>query len=164
MKIINTILLALSTTSLIFLAACNNFTPTSSSPSPTTKLEVKTKKKITPDDTKISTEDHSQSSTSGQVIETEKYHLEFVAEPETNGTHLDFYVRSGDNHDSIDNAKVVSQITLPSGKQNSLDFIYDSEGKHYTVFLPEASKGKYQIVMQTDIQGEKVNSRFAFDR
>lgn len=163
MKKINTILLALSTVSLMFLAACNNSSPTSSTSTPTPKSEPTTKANSAPA-TEISTEDHSQPAAGGQVVEAGKYHLEFVSEAEADKFHLDFYLQSGDNHQPVADAQVKGQIQLPSGEQKSVDFTYDAAGGHYTGVLLTSASGEYQAVIQTDINGEKVNGRFAFNK
>ena len=82
-----------------------------------------------------SNKDDSGKSHGGQVVESGAYHLEFVPEKEANGTHLDFYLQKGDTHEAIPNAKVTAQVQSPDGKQKSLNFVYDSAGKHYTVLL-----------------------------
>lgn len=165
MKKINTILLSLTTVSLMFLAACNNSSqPTSSTPTSTAKSEPTTEANSAPDTTKISTEEHSQTSTGGQVVETGIYHLEFVPEAEADKFHLDFYLQSGDSHKPVSDARVTGQIQLPSGEQKSLDFTYDAADEHYTAVLPTSESGEYQAVIQTDINGEKVNGRFAFNK
>ncbi|MBE8965086.1 hypothetical protein IQ277_02155 [Nostocales cyanobacterium LEGE 12452] len=100
----------------------------------------------------------------GQVVETGAYHLEFVAEKEANGTHIDFYLQRGDNHEAISNAKVKAQVQTPDGRQKTLNLAYDKEGKHYTVLLPEKSSGQYQVKMLVDIDGKKVDGRFSFNK
>ncbi len=162
MKKTNTILLSLTTASLMFLAACNNSTPTSTTSTP--KSEPTTEANSAPAANEVSTEDHSQPAAGGQVVEAGKYHLEFVPEPEADRFHLDFYLQSGDSHEPVSDAKVIGQIQLPSGKQKSVDFTYDAEGGHYTAVLPASESGEYQAVIQTDINGEKVNGRFNFSK
>jgi hypothetical protein len=173
MKKINTILLSLSTASLMFLAACNNSTPTSSTSTPPAESEPITKTSPSPaptsaptteTSTETSTEDHSQPTAGGQVVEVGKYHLEFVPEAEADQFHLDFYLQSGDTHEPVADAQVTGQVQLPSGEQKSVDFTYDAEGGHYTTVLTTAESGAYQAVIQTDINGEKVNGRFAFNK
>ena len=159
----NTILLSLTTASLMFLAACNNSTPTST-PTAAPKSEPTTEANSTPATNEVSTEDHSQPAAGGQVVEAGKYHLELVPEPEADQFHLDFYLQSGDSHQPVSDAKVIGQIQLPSGEQKSVDFTYDAEGGHYTAVLPASESGEYQAVIQTDINGEKVNGRFNFSK
>lgn len=59
------------------------------------------------------------------------FRLELVALPENGGTHLDFYLLTGDNHQSVPDAKVTAQIELPNGEQQTLDLSYDPQGEHY---------------------------------
>ncbi|WRH67725.1 MAG: hypothetical protein RSE13_05100 [Planktothrix sp. GU0601_MAG3] len=77
---------------------------------------------------------------------------------------MDFYLLTGDNHQAVADAKVTAQIEVPNGEQQTLDLIYDPEGKHYAVLLPGETAGEYKVVVLTDIQGEKVNGRFNFKR
>ncbi len=96
----------------------------------------------------------------GQVVESGKYHLELVPEKESSGTHLDFYVLKGDNHEAIATAKVTAQVQSPDGKQKTLPFTYDASGKHYTAPLGEKATGQYQLKITTTIGTEKVDGRF----
>ena len=101
----------------------------------------------------------------GQTVESGKYHLQFVPEKEDKGTHLDFYfLKDNDKHEPIPNAKVTGQVQLPDGTQKTLNFTYDSGGKHYTVLLPVTATGQYQVKMTSDFNGEKVNGRFTFNQ
>lgn len=100
----------------------------------------------------------------GQVIEAGEYHLEFVPGAEANGTHLDFFLQKGDNHEAIPDAKVTAQVQLPDGSQQTLDLEYDAAGKHYTVLLPATASGEYKVAVLSDISGEKVNGRFTFTK
>ncbi len=110
------------------------------------------------------TDSAGEAQAGGQVVESGPYHLEFVSEPEAEGTHLDFYLQQGDTHEAIPNAKVTAQIQLPDGQQKSLPLTYDSEGKHYTAMLTEKAPGEYLVAMTSDINGEKVNGRFTFSQ
>ncbi|MTJ52905.1 copper resistance protein CopC [Anabaena sp. UHCC 0253] len=145
MKSIKFTLVTLGSIGILFLGACNN-----SEPAAKTETVAKT--------------DHTKPSKGGQVVEVGKYHLEFVTEPENKGTHLDFYLLSGDKHEIIPNAKVTAQVKTPKGEQKTLNFTYDQEGKHYAADLPESAAGEYQVVVLSDINGEKVNGRFSFNR
>lgn len=106
--------------------------------------------------------DHPKASKGGQVVESGAYHLEFVAEKESTGTHLDFYLQKGDTHEPVPNAKVTAQVQLPNGKQQTLAFKYDPEGKHYAVVFPGKDPGQYPVKVNADINGEKVDGRFTF--
>ncbi|MBK1987444.1 hypothetical protein A0J48_007820 [Sphaerospermopsis aphanizomenoides BCCUSP55] len=108
--------------------------------------------------TKLKTEDipnsnHSKLSEGGQVVEVGKYHLEFVTEPESKGTHLDFYLLSSDQHEVVPNAKVTTRVNAPKDEQKTLNFTDNEEAKHYAVLLPETAVGKYQVVVISDIKG-----------
>ncbi|MBE9166636.1 hypothetical protein IQ238_03495 [Pleurocapsales cyanobacterium LEGE 06147] len=157
MRSLKLALILLSSLGLIFLGACSNnnqaSNPTSSSTdslSATTAIETKS--------------EHSEASQGGQVVETDNYHLELVPLQEENETHLDFYLQKGDEHEAVPNAEVTAQIQLPDGTQETLDFKYDADGKHYTALLTEKSAGQYQVKMIADINGEKVNGRFSFNQ
>ena len=100
----------------------------------------------------------------GQIVETGAYHLEFVPVKEANGTHLDFYLQRGDNHEAIPNAKVTAQIQLPDGKQKTVPLTYDAKDQHYAGLLKEKTNGQYQVKVNADIQGKKVDGRFNFNR
>jgi hypothetical protein len=96
----------------------------------------------------------------GQVIETSVYHLELLTAKEPAGLHLDFYLQKGENHDPVPNAAITGQVQFPDGTQKTLNFHYSAADQHYTAILPSPTPGEYQLVILTDIQGEKVNGRF----
>lgn len=107
---------------------------------------------------------HSKPNQGGQVVESGKYHLEFVPASEANGTHIDLFLQRGDNHQAIANAKVTAQIQMPDGTQKTLPLKYDAKGKHYTALLSSKASGQYQVKINADIKGEKVNGRFTFKK
>ena len=100
----------------------------------------------------------------GQVVEAGAYHLELMPEKEANGTHLDLYLQRGNNHEAIPNAKVTAQVQMPDGTQKTIPFTYDPKGKHYTALLSGKASGQYQVKVNADIKGEKVNGRFTFKK
>ncbi|MGB7413409.1 MAG: hypothetical protein WA902_04290 [Thermosynechococcaceae cyanobacterium] len=100
----------------------------------------------------------------GQVVESGPYHLEFVAGPEANGTHLDFFLQTGDNHDAIPDAEVTADVQLPDGSTQTLPLTYDAEGKHYAALLNATAPGEYQVSIVSDIKGEPVKGRFSFTK
>lgn len=100
----------------------------------------------------------------GQVVETGSYHLELVVGKEPAGTHIDFFLQKGDNHDPIPSAEVKAQIQLPDGSNKALDMAYDADSKHYFTFLPGNIPGEYKVVVLSQIDGKKVNGRFRFQR
>ncbi len=100
----------------------------------------------------------------GQVVESGPYHLEFVALPEAGGTHLDFFLQTGDNHDPIPTAQVIAEIQLPDGSTQSLPLVYDAEGQHYASLLESNATGEYQVLVLSNIDGEEVKGRFSFTK
>lgn len=159
MKSLKSRLIVLGGVGLIFLGACSSGNQGSNSDSPTTS----------PTETEATSEAGQSDAAGkpqagGQVVESGPYHLEFISESEDNGTHLDFYLQRGDNHEAVPNAKVTAQVQLPNGQQKSLPLTYDAEGKHYTAMLPDKAPGEYLVVMTSDINGEKVNGRFTFSQ
>lgn len=147
-----------SSIGLIFLAAC---TPSQTTQN-TTETSAPTSVETAPTETVA--KDHSAPQKGGQVVEAGAYHLEFVALPESGGTHLDLYLQSGDTHEAVPGAKVMAQVQFPNGEQEVLDLEYDEAGKHYAVFFPGEQPGEYKVAILSDINGEKVNGRFNFTR
>ena len=106
--------------------------------------------------------DHNVATKGGQVVESGAYHFELVPVPEADGIHLDLYLQTGDTHEAVADATVVTQVQLPDGTQQALPMEYDAAGEHFFAFLPSQAAGDYRAVVQTDINGEKVNARFSF--
>ena len=165
MKSPKSLLMVIGSVSLFFLGACgNNNQATNSDSSPTSTKPAESTAQPT-DAAKTESSGHAAKPLKGgQVVESGPYHLEFVPVKENNGTHLDFYLQKGDNHEAIPNAKVTAQIQLPDGTQKTLDLPYDAAGKHYAALLPEKAAGQYQVKMIADVNGEKVNGRFTFNQ
>lgn len=159
MKSLQKTLIIFGSVGLLFLGACSNGNQAAN----TTSETAAKPEKVTNTETTTKT-DHSQPSKGGQVVESGKYHLEFVPEKEAKGTHLDFYLLSGDNHEIVPGAKVTAQVQLPDGSQKSLPLTYDAQGKHYAALLPGTATGEYQVKITSDIKGEKVDGRFSFNR
>lgn len=165
MRFMNYILIGLASVGLIFLGACSNGEQAASPENNST--EVKPNESPSNPNDGPKTESPSESGVpqaGGQVVESGAYHLELVPEQEETGTHLDFYLQKGDNHEAIPNAKVTAQVQLPDGSQKTLDLPYDSEGKHYAALLPGKASGQYQVKVTSDIKGEKVDGRFSFNK
>jgi hypothetical protein len=164
MKYIKSLLMFLGSVSLIFLGACGNNnqatnTNSDSSPTPAASTAQPT------DAAKSESSGHAATPLKGgQVVESGSYHLEFVPGKEENGTHLDFYLQKGDNHEAIPNAKVTAQVQLPDGTQKTLPLTYDAQGKHYAALLPGKATGQYQVKITSDIDGKKVDGRFSFSQ
>ena len=150
-------LIILGSMGLLFLGACSNgnqVASTENSPATSTSSAESSASPVA---------NHGKSH-GGQIVETGAYHLEFVPEKEASGTHMDFYVLNGENHEPVPNAKVKAQVQLPDGTQKSYDLKYDAEGKHYTALLPVNASGQYQVKVTSDINGKKVDGRFSFNK
>lgn len=160
MKSIKSSLILLGSIGLLFLGACSNANQTANTENSPATSTSSTQSSASPI---AKTKGHGESH-GGQVVETGAYHLEFVPEKEANGTHMDFYLQKGDNHEAIPNAKVTAQVQLPDGTQKSLNLKYDTEGKHYTALLPVNATGQYQVKVTSDINGQKVDGRFNFNK
>ena len=159
MKLLKSSLIIFSSMGLFFLTACNSGNQASDSNTSPAVSSPESSEPATPKAETAKTE-----SLGGQVAEIGTYHLEFVPEKESNGTHLDFYLQKGDTHEAVTNAKVTAQVQSPDGKQQSLNLTYDAEGKHYTVLFPGTTTGQYQVKMTADVSGENVNGRFNFQQ
>lgn len=96
----------------------------------------------------------------GQVVESGQYHLELATKKESDGIHMDFFLEKGKKHESVTNAKVSADVQLPDGTQKTIDLKYKPDGKHYFALLPGGAAGQYQVRINVDAGGEKVNGRF----
>ncbi len=166
MKSFKSSLIILSSMGLLFLTSCSNAnqtTNTENTPTAATTTTPKPSVTASPATKKDSNHDHGESK-GGQVVETGKYHLEFLADQETNGTHLDFYVLTGDKHEIVPDAKVTAQVQLPDGQQKTIPFKYDAKDKHYHGLLNEKTSGQYQLKITANIKGETATGRFNFNR
>jgi hypothetical protein len=150
--------LAVVSLGLIGLTACGTAEPDS------TRLESEMETPTETASAPTETTPEESSTQGGQVIEVGVYHLELVALPEPGGVHLDFYLQTGDTHKAIPGATVTAQVETPNGEQRTLELPYDAPGEHYAAFLPAEVSGEYKVAILTDIQGEKVNGRFTFNR
>jgi hypothetical protein len=153
-------LIILFSVGLLFLGACSKGDEArdqnSQAPSPTASKPASS--------TPAGKMDHPKVSKGGQVVESGAYHLEFLAQKEDAGTHLDFYLQKGDNHQAVADANITAQVQLPEGKEQTLTLKYDPEGKHYTVLFPVKNPGQYPVKITANIKGEKVNGRFTFNQ
>lgn len=73
--------LIIASVGMLFFGFSNSKAANASNNSAASPLETVAKKKL------IS--QHSKPNQGGQVVESGKYHLEFVPAPEANGTHID---------------------------------------------------------------------------
>ena len=159
MKLLTSGIIALASAGLLLLGACSKESKTSDTASNTAAAPT------SPATTTAKAESSKGSkSKGGQVVESGKYHLEFVPEKEGNETHLDLYLQKGDTHEAISNAKVTADVQLPDGKQKTIPLSYDASGKHYAGVLKEKVTGQYQVKITAAIGSEKADGRFNFVR
>ncbi|MBW4457391.1 MAG: hypothetical protein KME55_34685 [Nostoc indistinguendum CM1-VF10] len=164
MKLLKSGLIILGSVGILFLGACSNANQaanTENSPTASTLITPAPSVSASP---ATKTDSEHGASHGGQVVETGSYHLEFVPDKEANGTHIDLYLQTGDNHETVPNAKVTAQVQLPDGKQKTIPFTYDAKDKHYTGLLNEKASGQYQVKINADIKGEQATGRFNFNR
>ncbi|MDZ7965509.1 MAG: hypothetical protein RM368_11100 [Nostoc sp. DedSLP03] len=180
MKLLKTSFVFLGSISLLFLGACSGSNQAANSEnnsvaSTTTAAKTETAAKDNHSENdghshnKNNAQGHSEDgkgehSHGGQVIESGQYHLEFLAEPQKDVTHIDFYLKKGEKYDTVSNAKVTAQIQLPDGSQKSLPLTYEAKEQHYHAVLSEKAAGEYKVAILSDINAEKMNGRFTFKR
>ncbi|MEG4205185.1 hypothetical protein QUA20_14780 [Microcoleus sp. Pol7_A1] len=159
MKLLKSNLIVLGSVGLLFLGACSQgdqaTDPNTTPASPPVASQPASSTPAT---------DPATATQGGQVVESGAYHLEFVPKKEATGTHLDLFLQKGDKKEPVPNAKVTAQVQLPNGKQQTLAFKYDAEGKHYAVVFPGKDAGSYPVKVTADINGEKVDGRFTFNQ
>jgi len=158
MRAIKSNLIILGSLGLVFLGACGNDNKASDTNTSPASPPVASQ----PASSAPAAATGAQATKGGQVVQSGAYHLEFVTEKEATGTHLDLYLQKGDKKEPVPNAKVTAQVQLPNGKQQTLAFKYDPEGKHYAVVFPGKDPGQYPVKVNADINGEKVDGRFTF--
>ena len=157
--------IVLGSIGLIFVGACSNQSANSED-SAANQTETVAEKGHSENDGHDHSEDEKEGEHShgGQVIESGEYHLELVAEPNDEGIHLDFYLEKGEKHEKISDAKVTAQVQLPGGEQKSIPLEYEADEKHYHAILPQQAAGEYKVTILSEINGEKINSRFSVKR
>jgi hypothetical protein len=168
MKLLTSGIIALASAGLLLLGACSKESKTSDTANPnaaTPTAETAPPATTSPATTTAKSESSKDGkSKGGQVVESGKYHLEFVPEKSSNETHLDLYLQKGDTHEAIANAKVTADVQLPDGKLKTLSLSYDASGKHYAAVLKEKITGQYQVKVNATIGSEKADGRFNFNR
>ncbi len=164
MKSLKSLLICLSSVGLIFLGSCSNGNQAANSDASPAGQNPRSSASPAGEAKTSSSGQAEWPPKGGQVVESGKYHLQFVPEKENNGTHLDFYLLKDDNHEPIPNAKVTAQVQMPNGTQKKLNLTYDSAGKHYTALLPENASGQYQVKIISDVNGDNFNGRFNFNK
>ncbi|APB34383.1 hypothetical protein GlitD10_2057 [Gloeomargarita lithophora Alchichica-D10] len=166
MQLTKTHIILVASLGLLLLGACssgNQANEPTASPTTNQPIATDSASPMTKSDA-MKPDEHSHGGQGGQVIESGFYHLELIIGKEANGTHIDFFLQKGDNHEPIPDAKVTAQVQLPDGSQKTLNMKYNAEDKHYTGLLPGSATGEYKVVILSDIGGEKVNGRFTFTR
>lgn len=172
MKLFNISLIALASASLLFLGACSSNdkaakTESTANSTPVAKTETITDTKDGEKHSEGDGHDHSKGDKKdghdGQVVQSGKYHVEFKSHLEKDVTHLDIKLH-GEQDKEITDAKLTAQVQLPGGSSQTLAVPYNAEEKQYVAKLPTTAKGDYQVVLQTDVKGEKFNTRFSFKR
>jgi hypothetical protein len=172
MKFFSIRLIALNSVILLSLGACSNNDSATKADNPTTtstsesKAETTTATKDGEKHSEKDGHDHSKDekdSHKGQIVQSGKYHVEFNSHLEKDSTHLDVKLH-GEKEKEINDAKLTAQVQLPGGTSQSLPVSYNAEEKQYVAKLPTTATGEYQVVLQTDVKGEKFNTRFSFKR
>jgi hypothetical protein len=173
MKSFNIILIALGSASLLFLGACGSndnaakteSATTTSTPAAKTETTTATKdgEKHSEGDGHDHSKDGKKDGHKGQVVQSGKYHIEFTSHLEKDSTHLDIKVH-GEKDQEITDAKLTAQVQLPDGTSQTLAAPYNTEEKQYVAKLPTTATGDYKVVLQSDVKGDKFNSRFSFKR
>jgi hypothetical protein len=164
MKSIKFSLIFLGSIGLLFLAACSSGNQAANTGNSPDASKSTTQTPYVPPSPAAKTDSKHGAYYGGQVVETGSYHLEFVPEKEANGTHMDLYLLTGDNHETVSNAKVMAQVQLPDGQQKTIPFTYGAKDKHYHGLLNEKASGQYQVKITADIKGEQLTGRFNFKR
>lgn len=154
-------LIVLGSFGLLFVGACGNGNEVANTENPVIANTETPTAEVEP----IAKSGHQHGPTKGgQVVETGNYHLEFLAEPEAGGSHLDLYLLTGDTHATVPNANVTALVQMPDGQEKTVPFTYSDKDKHYTGMLNVTASGQYQVRITANVNGETVNGRFSFNR
>ena len=158
MKSLQSNLIILGSVGLLFLVACNKgaqASDTNSSPASSPVASQPASSALPPG---------SRGVDLNSDMDFGGYHFEFGSEKKATGTLLYLYLQKKDKKEPVPNAKVMAQVQLPNGKQQTLALKYDAEGKHYAVVFPGKDAGSYPVKVTADINGEKVDGRFTFNQ
>lgn len=167
MKPLTSGIIILASAGLLLLGACSKEAKTSNSASttiPAPAAETTTAATTTAKTTTKSESSMGSKSKGGQVVESGKYHFEFVPEKGASETHLDLYLQKGDTHEAIANAKVTADVQSPDGKLKTIPLSYDASGKHYAAVVSDKTAGQYQVKVTATIGSDKADGRFNFTR
>ena len=107
--------------------------------------------------------DHELHSRGGQIIESDPYHIELVTKNKDAGTELQLFLLHEAEERVIADAQVTANVLPPGGEPQTLELVYEPAEESYKGLIPSAEKGSYNLVVQTEINGEKINSRFSVE-
>ena len=124
----------------------------------------KDEEKHSVDDGHDHSKDEEKHSKGGQVVESDPYHIELVTEPKDDGTQLNLYLLHEAEERVITDAQVTANVQQPDGEQQTVKMVYEPAEEVYTGLLAAKATGQYDLVMQTEIGGEKINSRFSIEK
>lgn len=99
-----------------------------------------------------------------QIILSDPYHLELIAESKDHGINLNFHLEINESHEAIPDANVKAIVQKPDGDEETLDLKYEAEGEHYIGSVHTDALGPFGVTVLADIDGEQVDAVFAFDR
>ncbi|MBE9030446.1 hypothetical protein IQ266_11960 [filamentous cyanobacterium LEGE 11480] len=119
-----------------------------------------TKTEHSADDGHDHSKDKKTHSKGGQVVESDPYHIELVTNPQDNETQLNLHLLHEVEDRVITDAQVTANVRQPDGEQQTIKLVYEPTQKSYIGVLTTQTAGQYDLVVQTDIGGEKINSRF----
>ena len=108
--------------------------------------------------------EHELHSRGGQVVESDPYHIELVTKPKDEGTQLNLYLLHEAEDRVISDAQVTANVQQPDGEQQTVKLVYEPAEEGYTGLLTAQATGQYDLVVQTDIGGERINSRFSIEK
>ena len=152
-------LAACGSLSLIACGKCEHTTITSAAAEPVTAPMGDNHDSLHPGRTSIHSDiEHAQ------IIISDPYHLELIAESKDYGINLNFHLEDNVSHEPILGAKVAAVVHKPDGNEEMLSLQYEAEGEHYIGSLETQAKGQFRVTILTDINGDKVGANFSFDR
>ena len=106
---------------------------------------------------------HELHSRGGQVVESAPYHIELVTKNKDAGTELQLFLLHEVEERVITDAQVTANVLPPDGEPETLKLVYEPAEESYTGLISSAGQGPYNLVVQTEIGGEKINSRFSVE-
>jgi hypothetical protein len=106
----------------------------------------------------------STTEAAGETVEMDNYRFRLSPDIQKNGeAHLDFYVRDlKDVH--VKGVTGTFHITMPDGSKETLTMEEEKPHDHYHGKLMLKQYGEYKIAAQVNINGQKYNPRFSFQR